>query len=225
MTSRHGPLAGAVILAGGRSSRLGGVPKAALMVGDRTLLERTLAAAGAALAPGGPVAVVGPRDFLGPLVAEGVPVRWAREEPPFAGPAAALAAGLETLPEVHGYVLVLACDMPEVAAAVAALADCPAADAGAPAAPEGWLAVDGEREQVLAAVYDAAALRRAVAQAQARGSLENGSVYRLVARLELNRRMVPPGCTADVDTWADAQMLGVHRSAGGADQASREDQS
>ena len=46
----------AVILSGGRSSRLGGVPKSGLMHDGASLLDRALQAAGGAAA----VAVVGP---------------------------------------------------------------------------------------------------------------------------------------------------------------------
>ncbi len=224
---------GAVILAGGRSARLGGVPKAALMVDGGTLLARTVAAAVAALrgsAAAGPprelpIAVVGPPDLLRPLLADAEAVRWVREDPPFSGPAAGLAAGLDALADplaatddADALILVLACDMPGVAAAVDALL------AGAAGhqpeildAPDGWLAVDAGREQPLVALYRAGPLRRAVEDARASGCVENSSVFRLVASLELTRLKVPTGCTADVDTWADAQALGVHR------QGSRED--
>ena len=46
----------AIILAGGRSSRLGGVPKSGLIYDGATLLERSLSAAGAAVR----TVVVGP---------------------------------------------------------------------------------------------------------------------------------------------------------------------
>ncbi|WP_043436145.1 NTP transferase domain-containing protein, partial [Arthrobacter sp. I3] len=74
----------AIILAGGRSSRLGGVPKSGLIYDGATLLERSLRAAGAARR----TVVVGPDPG-------GLPggVLTCREEPPFAGPAAAIAAG------------------------------------------------------------------------------------------------------------------------------------
>ena len=101
----------AIILAGGRSSRLGGVPKSGLVYDGATLLERSLRAAGAA----GRTVVVGPDPG-------GLPggVLTCREEPPFAGPAAAIAAGLAALAADHAsrhaaaapYTLVLACDMP-----------------------------------------------------------------------------------------------------------------
>ncbi|MEO5992343.1 MAG: NTP transferase domain-containing protein [Arthrobacter sp.] len=66
----------AVILAGGRSSRLGGVPKSGLIHDGATLLAGALRSARGAVA----VAVVGPDP--GPLP-RGV-VR-CREDPPFAG--------------------------------------------------------------------------------------------------------------------------------------------
>lgn len=228
MTLRCSVPTGAVILAGGRSSRLGGVPKAALMVDGGTLLARTVAAAAAALGssavPGSPrelpIAVVGPPELLRPLLADAEAVRLVREDPPFSGPAAGLAAGLDALAgppgaeaDAYALILVLACDMPGVGAAVEALL----AGAADRDGPDGWLAVDAGREQPLAALYRAGPLRRAVQNARASGSVKNGSVFRLVASLELTRLKVPTGCTADVDTWADAQALGVHR------QGSRED--
>ena len=121
----------AIILAGGKSSRLGGVPKSRLIYDGATLLERSLRAAGAA----GRTVVVGPDpgDLPDGILS-------CREDPPFAGPAAAIAAGLGALAADHAsrheagapapFILVLACDMPRSAAAVRtlveALADSPA---------------------------------------------------------------------------------------------------
>ncbi len=76
----------AIILAGGRGSRLGGVDKGALPVGGRALLDRVLSAARDAER----VVVVG----YGP-VPDGVLLT--REEPVFGGPAAAVVAGLRAL--------------------------------------------------------------------------------------------------------------------------------
>ncbi|WP_222433454.1 molybdenum cofactor guanylyltransferase [Arthrobacter sp. UKPF54-2] len=204
----------AVILAGGRSSRLGGVPKARLTVAGATLLELALKAAGGARR----IVVVGPdTGGLPPQVLS------CREEPPFAGPAAAIAAGLAALagadagagertagrPAAH--TLVLACDMPRVAAAVGALlaaADGPAEGPGG--GRDGVMAVarDG-RSQPLAGLYRTAALQRAVGDAARRNALEGGSVFALLASLELRTVPVPPGSTDDVDTWDDASALGV----------------
>ncbi|SDL65828.1 Molybdopterin-guanine dinucleotide biosynthesis protein A [Arthrobacter sp. ov407] len=204
----------AIILAGGRSSRLGGVPKSGLVYDGATLLELSLRAAGAA----GRTVVVGPD--LGDLPRG---VLTCREDPPFAGPAAAIAAGLAALAAGHAggreeaapapYTLVLACDMPRSAEAVHALAESLAAfDAVAPERDGGdgvmAVSVDG-RKQPLAGFYGTAALQRCVADAAGRGGLENASVFALLARLDVREVRVPPGSTDDVDTWDDASALGV----------------
>lgn len=208
----------AIILAGGRSSRLGGVPKSGLIYDGATLLERSLRAAGAA----GRIVVVGPDPGDLP---EGVLT--CREDPPFAGPAAAIAAGLAALAADQAgryeaaapapFTLVLACDMPRSAEAVRALAAALAASVAiAPEwAPErdggdGVMAVSADgRKQPLAGFYGTAALQRCVADAAGRGGLENASVFALLARLDVREVRVPPGSTDDVDTWDDASALGV----------------
>ena len=43
----------------------------------------------------------------------------------------------------------------------------------------------------------------------ARNALEGGSVFALLASLELRTVPVPPGSTDDVDTWDDASALGA----------------
>jgi len=202
----------AIILAGGRSSRLGGVPKSGLIYDGATLLERSLLAAGAA----GRAVVVGPDPG-------GLPggILTCREEPPFAGPAAAIAAGLAALAADHAsrhaaaapYTLVLACDMPRSAGAVRALAEAlDASAAGAPETdgPDGVMAVSADgRKQPLAGFYGTAVLQRSVADAASRDRLENASVFALLARLDVREVRVPPGSTDDVDTWDDASALGV----------------
>lgn len=202
----------AIILAGGRSSRLGGVPKSGLIYDGATLLERSLRAAGAA----GRTVVVGPDPG-------GLPggVLTCREEPPFAGPAAAIAAGLAALAADHAsrhaaaapYTLVLACDMPRSEGAVRALAEALAASAaGTPerGGADGVMAVSADgRKQPLAGFYGTAGLQRSVADAASRDRLENASVFALLARLDVREVRVPPGSTDDVDTWDDASALGV----------------
>ncbi|MGN7253071.1 molybdenum cofactor guanylyltransferase [Arthrobacter sp. SAFR-014] len=188
----------AIILAGGRSSRLGGSRKSALMYDGATLLERSLAAAEGARH----TVVVGPE-------AAGLPaeVLTSREDPPFAGPAAAIAAGLAALQgaDPAGMVLVLACDMPRVGDAVRALRDAlPGADA------DGVMAASADgRLQPLAGFYGTAALERAVQAAAARNALVHGSVFALLASLDVQAVVVPAGSTDDVDTWDDAAALGV----------------
>ena len=202
----------AIILAGGRSSRLGGVPKSGLIYDGATLLERSLRAAGAA----GRTVVVGPDPG-------GLPggVLTCREEPPFAGPAAAIAAGLAALAADHAsrhaaaapYTLVLACDMPRSEGAVRALAEALAASAaGTPerGGADGVMAVSADsRKQPLVGFYGTAVLQRSVADAASRDRLENASVFALLASLDVREVRVPPGSTDDVDTWDDASALGV----------------
>ena len=107
----------AIVLAGGRSSRLSPANKVHVLVEGKTLLDRTLDAVSFARR----IVVVG---LVSP---EEVPrgVRVAREEPKFGGPTAAIAEGLRHIgssdtPQDH-HVIVLACDMPNIADAVAAL--------------------------------------------------------------------------------------------------------
>lgn len=189
----------AVILAGGRSSRLGGVPKQDLVFHHDTLLQRALAAAA-----GASRTVV-----VGPGAGHSLPgVLFCREQPEFAGPAAAISAGLDALArDGRGaeFTLVLACDMPLVRDAVPVLvAAMVSADAdGAMARAE-----DG-RLQPLAGLYRTAALKTSAAQLSSRGALINGSVRSLLASLEVQPVTVPAGSTADVDTWDDAAALGI----------------
>lgn len=188
----------AVILAGGRSSRLGGVPKQSLIYDGDTLLQRSLEAAAGARG----VVVVGPDP--GPLP-EGVLT--CREEPPFAGPASAIAAGLAALNGTaeprSPFTLVLACDMPRVGQAVEALRQSLGSVDGAMA-----VSPDGHR-QPLVGFYSTPALQRSVQDLSSRGALMNGSVSALLARLDVQLVTVPAGSTDDVDTWDDAAALGV----------------
>jgi molybdopterin-guanine dinucleotide biosynthesis protein A len=89
-----------VVLAGGGARRLGGIDKASIEVGGRSLLERALATLhGAQL-----VVVVGPRR------ATSVPVEWTRESPTGGGPLEAVAAGLR--PATAPFVVLLGVDYP-----------------------------------------------------------------------------------------------------------------
>jgi molybdopterin-guanine dinucleotide biosynthesis protein A len=213
----------AVILAGGRSSRLGGTPKQRLVYDGASLLQRSLDAAGGSAV----VVVVGPEAGVLPTG-----VLSCREDPPFAGPAAAIGAGLAALAQARAarpFTLVLACDMPNVAAAVRALQEAlrryespqaggvgeahsgasfrqPGHDAGS----DGVMAVSPDgRRQPLVGFYSTTALRRSVQDLASRGALTNGSVTALLASLDVQLVTVPAGSTDDVDTWDDAAALGV----------------
>jgi molybdopterin-guanine dinucleotide biosynthesis protein A len=208
-----GPQYDAVVLAGGRSSRLGGVAKAGLVLDGETLLQRTCSA----LAGARSLTVVGPEAAAVWLTdaAAARSAMFVREEPAFAGPAAALAAAFpesasEASSEVAGAVgrspwcAVVACDMP----GVAGLLDVLLAEA---AAGDGLslVAVDGGREQPLAALYRTEDLRAAIRLVLDGGPATNLSVRSLLASVRTRQVPVPPGTTHDVDTWADARALGV----------------
>ena len=147
----------AVVLAGGRGSRLGGTDKPGLVVGGQTLLASVISAvtsAGAAR-----VVVVGPERpaMPGAPAQGGGRLRYTREDPPGRGPVAALRCGLA---EVSAPVLVLAAaDLPflrpaHVARLLAALAGPAAA---------GAVAMDAAgRPQWLASAWPAAGLRGAL---------------------------------------------------------------
>jgi molybdopterin-guanine dinucleotide biosynthesis protein A len=208
----------AVILAGGLSRRLGGVPKGGLPMGGETLLARTVAGAARVVAPAGnppvgtdsaaAVAVVGPAEPVANWLGE-----WAghalvcevQEDPPFSGPAAGIAAGLAALKACEGYVLVLACDMPRAGE----LARFLASKIPGCAPDQGVMAMASGRRQPLAAIYPVAQLQEAVAAARAAHRLENASVFALVASVNTKECAVAPGLTADIDTWEDARLHGI----------------
>jgi molybdopterin-guanine dinucleotide biosynthesis protein A len=106
----------AAILAGGHASRFGGRDKSALVVGGRTILERQLSAL-AGLTDDimivGHIGYRAPPDTRGAGTARAVPDR-APGSGPLGGLDAALAAAR------HDRVIVLACDMPFVTAALMA---------------------------------------------------------------------------------------------------------
>jgi molybdopterin-guanine dinucleotide biosynthesis protein A len=196
----------AVILAGGRATRLGGVSKPDLMVGGRRLLSSAIAAARAAGCER--IVVVGPPE----LEAHGC--LHAQEDPPFGGPVAALAAGVDALDGPGGRaapdgrvsspdVLALACDMPDADAAVARLVVARRAHPDA----DGVALVDASgRTQWLAAVYSRAVLDRALEAMTApdgdRTRLQGAAMRRLVASVDLVA-VDDGGSTHDIDTWGD----------------------
>ncbi len=118
MADKRGMRLGALILAGGRSRRMGRA-KESLPFGDTTLLGwqcRTL------LACTSPVVVIG-RDATQelPRLPEGVDVTM--DEAPGEGPLAALAAGLRHLRQRHGFddedaAVTVGCDQPFLTAAI-----------------------------------------------------------------------------------------------------------
>ncbi|MCW2748049.1 MAG: molybdopterin-guanine dinucleotide biosynthesis protein, partial [Nocardioidaceae bacterium] len=97
----------AIVLAGGRGARMGGVDKSALTRDGVSLLARTCHALDAATS----IVVVGHSTASDVLTR----VRYALEDPPFGGPAAGIGAGLHALEEsAEPLVVVVACDLPYV---------------------------------------------------------------------------------------------------------------
>ncbi|MFI1925594.1 NTP transferase domain-containing protein [Streptomyces sp. NPDC020377] len=188
MTSNEPAAHDAVVLAGGGARRLGGADKPGVRVGGRALLDRVLGACADARTT---VVVADPRPTARP-------VRWAREDPPGAGPVAALDAGLRHT--AADDVLVLSADLPFLAAdTVRRLLTALRAGAA-----EGVLLTDADgRDQPLVAVYRTAALRRELAVLTAgEGGLTGLPLRRLTAGLDLTR--VPdPVASFDCDTWDD----------------------
>ncbi|MEU2582693.1 NTP transferase domain-containing protein [Streptomyces avermitilis] len=178
----------AVVLAGGAARRLGGADKPGVRVGGRALLDRVLAAcAGAATT----VVVADPRATARPVV-------WAREEPPGAGPVAALDAGLRRT--TAAYVVVLSADLPFLDEGTVRRLLSTLQASGT----EGVLLTDpGGRDQPLVAAYRSAALRRELAElAAGHGTLAGLPLRRLVAALDLTR-VSDPVASFDCDTWDD----------------------
>lgn len=180
----------AVVLAGGRGSRLGGLPKPTLTLAGRRLVDIALAAAAGARRR----VVVGDVD-----VPAGVLVT--REDPPFGGPVAGLAAGMAVLDQAAGWTLVLAADLPGAEAAVARLLAAPAAEL------DGVCLRDHDgRLQWLLGCYRSQALRDRLAD---RGDPPLTAMWRLLAPLRLSG-VDPAGAVLDdIDTVADADRWGV----------------
>ena len=178
----------AVVLAGGAARRLGGADKPGVRVGGRALLDRVLAAcSGAAVT----VVVAEPRPTARP-------VEWAREDPPGAGPVAALDAGLRHT--TAAYVVVLSADLPFLDEGTVQRLLTALQEAGT----EGVLLTDsGGRDQPLVAAYRSVALRRELAALRAEhGELTGLPLRRLTGALELTR-ITDPVASFDCDTWDD----------------------
>ncbi|PPG03811.1 molybdopterin-guanine dinucleotide biosynthesis protein [Pseudoclavibacter sp. RFBI5] len=221
--SRRRPTPGldAVILAGGRGSRLGGVSKGDLEVGGRRLIDVALGAAHDAGAS---------RTIVVGAVAVQAPAELIREDPPFGGPAAGLAAAL---PSVSApWLLLLACDLPRAPALVELLTEAsgrgtaasdggtdgeadadgegspPALAEGAASAdgatvsgPDGFVVVDRDgRPQWLAGIYRTTALKRALERAAAASGAHGLALRHVLESLALTRVPDRCGASADIDT-------------------------
>ncbi|MEV4689301.1 molybdenum cofactor guanylyltransferase [Microbacterium sp. LWH3-1.2] len=194
MTPAPGDL-GAILLAGGRASRVDGAAKPLFDVGGRTLLTAAVSAAADAAAR--PITVVAP------VLDETLPVAWVREDPPFTGPAAAVVAALASWAEEEDptWTLLLACDLPGVGAAVQRLVDdirlLPSDTDGV------CLADASSRPQWLIGAYRTHALRAAASALPDDG--RDAPVRALLDDLAIAVVTAPDDLTRDVDTWEDLE--------------------
>lgn len=191
---------GAILLAGGRATRVDGAAKPLFDVGGRTLLAAATQAAAAAGAR--PVTVVAP------VLDESLPVTWVREDPPFSGPAAATVAALASWSAAHDpeWTLLLACDLPRVGAAVRRLLDDVVL---LPADADGLCLGDASsRPQWLIGVYRTRAVRAAASTLPHGGA--DASMRALLDDLAITVVSVPGDLTRDVDTWQDLEEARVH---------------
>ncbi|PPF35044.1 molybdopterin-guanine dinucleotide biosynthesis protein [Pseudoclavibacter sp. AY1H1] len=207
------------MLAGGRGSRLGGVSKGDLEVGGRRLIDVALGAAHDAGAS---------RTLVVGAVTVQAPAELIREDPPFGGPAAGLAAALPSISAP--WLLLLACDLPRAPALVEllteasgrgtaasdggtdgeadgegsppALAEGAASADGAPAGgPDGFVVVDRDgRPQWLAGIYRTTALKRALERAAAASGAHGLALRHVLEPLALTRVPDRRGASADIDT-------------------------
>lgn len=186
----------AIVLAGGRARRLGGIDKPGIGIGGVPLLDRVLAAVGT------PAVIV----CAGPARPTARPVLWCREDPPGSGPVAGLAAAL---PATRGpVVLVVAADLPSLAPAVPALLEALDHDDAADVA---MLVDSSGRANHLAAAWRRPALVAAL------GGLGDPAGAPMRA-LSGSARVVGVADTGDwgrdCDTWADVQAARTAWTAG-----------
>jgi molybdopterin-guanine dinucleotide biosynthesis protein A len=198
------PVFDALLLAGGAATRLDGADKPAVLVGERTLLQHSMVA----VADARRCVVVGPAR---PGLTGTDRIRRCQEDPPGGGPVAAIAAGVaETSAEL---VVLLAADMPWVAAAVPALLSALAREKSADAAA----VVDarGQRNH-LAAAWRRPALLTALARCGPPAGVAARSLYRDVAVAEVRAGVdLPEHAAEDCDTWSDIARARARVERGG----------
>jgi len=179
----------AIVLAGGRSSRMSGQPKPQLRVGYATMLERVLVAVGGA----------GTRVIAGPLQPVPDGVRLVQEDPVGSGPVAGLAAGVTQISA--DVVVVVAADLPFLTSSL-----IETLVAGLDAEADVALLVDENgRDQYLLGAWRTGRLRTALAELEplpGRAMRDLLATVR-VARVEVRAPNGAPVPWTDVDTPAD----------------------
>ncbi|MEG8182556.1 NTP transferase domain-containing protein [Nocardia terpenica] len=180
----------AIVLAGGRATRMGGVDKPGIVIGGQSMLDAALSAVASCTR----TVVVGPhRPGLGPQL------RQVQEVPAGSGPVAAIATGLRALDECDfpaDLVVVLAADLPFLTVAAVDELIGHATESGADAV---FAADESGRPQYLVGVWRRTAL---LAGLERLDSLVNQPMKALVP---VDTMMVPLPGAADCDTPDDVR--------------------
>ncbi|MFV0453379.1 MAG: molybdenum cofactor guanylyltransferase [Propioniciclava sp.] len=175
----------AVILAGGRGSRMGTMIKPDLTVAGRRLLDIALAASRGAR-----------RRVVVGRIAVPPGVILTCENPPYGGPVAGVEAGLAVLEPPADWTLLLAADLPHAEEAVTLLRSAHPADHH-----DGVCLTEPDgRLQWLLGIYRTDVLRARWAD---RGDPPATAMYRMLGQLDLLGVPAEPRATADVDTPED----------------------
>ncbi|HCT75641.1 MAG TPA: hypothetical protein DGG94_16185 [Micromonosporaceae bacterium] len=180
-----------MVLAGGSAKRMGGVLKPLLTVGGVPMLHRVLGA----VADADPIVVVGPSDLDSQLSG----ALRTREEPPGGGPVAAIAAGMKLCGEAER-IAVVAGDLPFLTAE--ALAELRGGGCAV------YLDDDGRR-QPMVAMWEAGALRSALAQVHPRDC----SMKDLLAAVDVAEVRWPGADLSKKPPWYDCDTPEALREA------------
>ena len=198
------PRRAAIVLAGGRATRLGGADKAEIEVDGRMLIDGVLQAVAACE----PIVVVGPDHLTRPGV------RVVRERPAFGGPVAALEAALQALSDAVAETWVLACDLPRAGGIVDVLSEHLMTDD----VDALMLRDSGGRVQPLAGRYRVAPLRAAIG---ALPTAEGAAMRRITEALRVQEIDDERGASMDLDTWEDVSAYRAEQSEGRRDRRVR----
>lgn len=178
----------AIVLAGGRAARMGGVDKASIEIDGRPLLAHALEA----VIDAAEVVVVGDQ------VPTDRPVTFVREDPAYGGPVAALLTGREQLLRTLPTLAVLAVDMPRLTPATfRRLADAAVGHDGA-----ALVGPDGRRQ--LAFVVRTERLDAVAPPLEER---YGAALHALLAPLDLADVPAIAEEWRDVDSWSDLRDL------------------